>query len=141
MILFLGTSSLIKLYVEEKDSETVRRWVHDAEIVATSRIAFTEIIDALELRLSAQNLSSKDYDMIMKRLSDDWPHYAAIDFDDREAGLFIQKYHLNRFDAIQLSAAKTIARGNNSISISFSSADAKLRQAAEHEGLNVLHFS
>lgn len=36
MILYLDTSALVKLYVEEAHSDDVREWVDDAEIVATA---------------------------------------------------------------------------------------------------------
>jgi predicted nucleic acid-binding protein len=37
MILYLDTSSLVKLYIEEIYSERVREWADDAEILATCR--------------------------------------------------------------------------------------------------------
>lgn len=40
--LYLDTSSLVKLYVEEPDSDTVRRLVETAAIVSTASIAYTE---------------------------------------------------------------------------------------------------
>ena len=47
MILFLDTSALVKLYVEEADSETVRGWVEEAEEVACQWIAYVEAQSAL----------------------------------------------------------------------------------------------
>ena len=40
MTLYLDTSSLVKLYVAEVDTERVRRLVDDATWVATSQIAY-----------------------------------------------------------------------------------------------------
>ncbi len=141
MILYLGTSSLIKFYVEEEYSDIVRRWIREAEIVSTCRVAYAEVISSLEIRLKQGDLSKRDYDRIVKRFSLDWPGYASVDFDDREAGRFIKKYGLRRFNAIHLSAAKLIMRGGqNGISLTFSSADSSLCNAADCEGLDVLHF-
>lgn len=42
MIFDLDASSLVKLFVEEAHSDTVRRWVADARVVVTSRAAFPE---------------------------------------------------------------------------------------------------
>ena len=140
MILYLGTSSLMKFYVEEEYSDMVRRWVREAEIVSTCRVAYAEVISSLEIRLKQSDLSKRDYDRIVKRFSLDWPEYASVDFDDREAGRFIKKYGLKRFNAIHLSAAKLIVRGQNEISLTFSSADPSLCNAADSEGLDVLHF-
>jgi uncharacterized protein len=140
MILYLGTSSLAKLYVEEKYSDLVRDWVKEAEIVATCRIAYTEMISALELKVKQNDLSKSDYEHIMKRFSQDWPNFAIVDFDEREAGSFVTQYGLTRFAAIHLSAAKLIKKKHQDISVSFSSVDDKLRKAALSEGLKILIF-
>jgi len=42
MILYLDTSSLAKLYLDEPYSDFVREWAESADIVATSRIAYPD---------------------------------------------------------------------------------------------------
>jgi uncharacterized protein len=140
MILYLGTSSLAKLYVEEKYSDIVRDWGEKAEIVATCRVAYTEMISALELRIKQNDLSKSDYELIMKRFAQDWLTLAIIDFDEREAGSLVKKYGLTRFSAIHLSAAKLIKKEHHDISVSFSSVDENLCKAASTEGLTALDF-
>jgi predicted nucleic acid-binding protein len=140
MILYLGASSLVKLYIQEPHTDLVRMWIREAEIVATCRVTYTEVISALEIRLKQNDLTMKDYDLIIKRFSKDWSEYATVDFDDREAALFLKKYNLKRFDAIHLSAAKLIQKKRNGFFLAFSSVDEKLCSAAEAEGLNVLRF-
>ena len=140
MILYLGASSLVKLYIEEPYTNLVKMWIREAEIVATCRVTYTEVISALELRLKQNDLAKKDYDLIMKRFSKDWSEYVTVDFDDREAALFLKKYDLKRFDAIHLSAATLIQKIRNGFFLAFSSVDEKLCRAAEAEGLNVLRF-
>jgi predicted nucleic acid-binding protein len=44
LILYLDTSSLVKLYIQEAYSHTVREWVEEAEIIAACRVAFPETI-------------------------------------------------------------------------------------------------
>ena len=44
MILYLDTSSLIKLYVPETESAAVKQLVDAAEVVATSRITYAAAI-------------------------------------------------------------------------------------------------
>jgi len=46
LILYLDASSLVKLYVEEAYSNTVRDWAEEAEIIATCRVAYPETISA-----------------------------------------------------------------------------------------------
>jgi uncharacterized protein len=141
MILYLGTSSLAKLYVEEQFSDVVREWIKEAEIVATCRVAYTEMISALELRVEQNHLSKSDYNHIIKRFSQDWPDYAVVDFDEVEAGRLVKKFGLNRFSAIHLSAAKLIKKGHPDILVSFSSVADKLCKAALTEGFKVLTFN
>ena len=50
MILYLDTSSLVKLYVDEPGSEDVLRLVDQAELVTTSVVAYAEARAALARR-------------------------------------------------------------------------------------------
>jgi uncharacterized protein len=140
MILYLGTSSLSKLYIEERYSDIVRDWVENAEIIATCKVAYTEMISALELRVKQNDLSKSDYDHIIKRFSQDWVNFAIVDFDEREAGSLVKKHGLTRFAAIHLSAAKLIKKEHRDISVSFYSVDESLCKAASTEGFKVLNF-
>ena len=141
MILYLGASSLIKIYIEEPYSDIVREWVDQAEIVATCRVAFTEVISALDTKFRNNDISKKDYDLVAHSFSEDWVNFMTVDFDEFETGRLIRKYGLKRLDAIHLSAAKLIKSNRSDLSISFSSASLELCQAAAAEGLRVLGFS
>lgn len=152
MILYLGTSSLVKLYLDEPHSDIIREWAKAAEMLATCRIAFTEVISALDQRLRSNDISKKDYDMFIKQFSQDWAHFVKVDFNDVEAGTFVNKYGLTRFGAIHLSSAKIIKeqqrkllppfklfyKYQSDISLFFSSSDKALCNAAHTEGLRVL---
>lgn len=140
MILYLGTSSLIKLYTEEKQSELLRTWVRAAEAVATCRVAYTEVVSALENRFRKKDISKEHYNTLMRTFTRDWPHFVSIDFDEIETGRLVKKYKIKRFNAIHLSAATLIKKGRPDLSLFFSSADAALNAAAEKEGLHILHF-
>ena len=50
MILYLDTSSLVKLYIDEPYSEEVWQWAVDAYALATSRVAYPEMLSALTRR-------------------------------------------------------------------------------------------
>ena len=60
MILFLDPSALVKLYVEEADSETVRGWVEVAEEVACQWIAYVEARSALAAKRRLGDLSDAE---------------------------------------------------------------------------------
>ena len=152
MILYLGTSSLVKLYVDEQYSDVVRGWARVAEMLATCRIAYTEVMSALDMRLKNNDLSRQVYEMLIRQFSRDWEHFVKVDFNDVEAGTLVKKYGLTRFGAIQLSSAKLIKeeerklmplfkkmyKDQSEISLFFSSCDLPLCKAASAEGLRVL---
>jgi predicted nucleic acid-binding protein len=138
LILYLDTSSLVKLYIEETHSNLVKKWVRGAEIASTCRIAYPEAISAFNRRFKSGDLVKSEYDVVLKSFSKEWLSFAVIDFDEIEAGQLVQKYGLRGFDAVHLSSAKLIKKQQNGVSLSFSSFDEKLNSAAAAEGLAVL---
>jgi hypothetical protein len=71
LILYLDTSSLVKLYVEEAHSESVRQWVTEAELVATCRVAYPETLSALTRRCRIGDLSRQDFDLLVECFTDE----------------------------------------------------------------------
>ena len=138
MILFLDTSALVKLYVEEAHSAAVREWVDEAEVVAACRVAYPEAVSALSRRMRAGDLSKSGYGVAFRALRRDWDRLAVVDFREVEAGRLAAKYGLRGFDAIHLSSAMTIASAPAGPDLLFSSFDAALNRAAAGERLQVL---
>ncbi|MBE9540835.1 MAG: type II toxin-antitoxin system VapC family toxin, partial [Proteobacteria bacterium] len=50
MVIYLDTSSLVKLYVEEEDSSKVADLVRSSKVIATSLIAYAEARSAFARR-------------------------------------------------------------------------------------------
>lgn len=138
MILYLDTSSLVKLYVQEPHSSSVKKWAREAEIVATCRIAYPETMSAISRRFRQGDLSKKELDQLTAKFSDEWGHFVGIDFDELEAGRLVTLYGLRGFDAVHLSSAKLLKVSQHNISLSFSSFDEKLNSAAAAEGFTIL---
>lgn len=138
MILYLDTSSIVKLYVEEAGAEAVRRWAGEAEVLATCRIAYPELISALNRRLRGGDISRREFRLLIDGFSTDWADFAIIDFDEIEAGRLAEKYGLRGFDAIHLSALRLLKDRDNHISLAFSSFDKELNRAADSDGFTVL---
>jgi predicted nucleic acid-binding protein len=137
VILFLDTSALVKLYVEEVHSAAVRERVDEAEIVAACRVAYPEAVSALNRRMRAGDLSKGAYGIASRALRRDWDRLAVVDFREVEAGRLAAKYGLRGFDAIHLSAAVAIASAPAGPDVLFSSFDAVLNHAAAAERLQV----
>jgi len=138
MIVYLDTSSLVKLYVQEAHTALVKKWVEEAEIVATCRIAYPETMSAISRRFRQGDLTEKQYDFLIAKFSKEWGRFAAVDFDELEAGRLVNLYGLRGFDAVHLSAATLLKANQNNVSLSFSSFDEKLNDAASTEGFTVL---
>ncbi|MBI5101447.1 MAG: type II toxin-antitoxin system VapC family toxin [Nitrospirae bacterium] len=138
MIAYLDTSSLVKLYVQEAHSVSVKKLVDEAEIVATCRIAYPETMSAINRRFRQGDLAETQYDALVARFSGEWRRFAALDFDELEAGRLVNVYGLRGFDAVHLSAAILLKTAQAGLSLSFSSFDEKLNNAASAEGFTVL---
>jgi uncharacterized protein len=138
MIVYFDTSSLVKLYVQEAHTASVKKWVDEAEIIATCRIAYPETMSAISRRFREGDLSEKQYNLLTDKFSNEWERFAVVDFDELEAGRLVNLYGLRGFDAVHLSAASLLKANQNNISLSFSSFDKKLNDAASSEGLLIL---
>jgi len=138
MILYLDTSSLVKLYVTEAWSGLVRSWAEEAEILATCRVAYPEMISALNRRFRTGDLTKSDYGLVVKTFTGEWRHFVVMDFDEMVAGRLAESYGLRGFDAVHLSAAMRLIAAEKATAVAFSSFDDKMNQAAAAEKLNVL---
>jgi predicted nucleic acid-binding protein len=137
MILYLETSNLVKLYVRESDSTEVARLVSEAEVVATSIVAYPEARAAFARKFREKGIVEEDYLRIKKDLDDDWEKYFIINLTDaiaRSSGDLAEKCGLRGFDAIHLASALEL---NKALPhpVHFSSSDARLRESAKSEGL------
>ncbi|HWP99488.1 MAG TPA: type II toxin-antitoxin system VapC family toxin [Vicinamibacterales bacterium] len=133
MTLYLDTSSLVKLYVEEPGSEAVRRLVAAATIVATSLVAYPEARAAFARRRREGVLRPSAFAAARRSLDADWPHYLAIGVSARlcrEAGELAERYRLRGYDAVHLASFAELARSAGARDTRFSSFDDRLNRAA-----------
>jgi len=137
VILYLDTSSLVKLYVEEDGSHDVRRLVDHAAVVTTSMVAYPEVRAALARRRRDRTLRPAHFATARRAFETDWPSYLAIQVTPaicREAGEYAERYRLRGFDAIHLAcfaeAAGSAAGSAAGIEVQFSSFDDHLNRAA-----------
>ncbi len=135
MILYLDTSSLIKLYVEEEGSETVRADVAAADVVATSLLAYPEARAALARLRRERSLSSSGHRRARTAFEEDWERYLVVQVTEpicRTAGDLAERHGLRAYDSVHLSSFRTLrlqGRGN----VRFSSFDRHLNRAAAAE--------
>ncbi|MEI6206648.1 MAG: type II toxin-antitoxin system VapC family toxin [Desulfuromonadales bacterium] len=138
MILYLDTSSLAKLYVEEAFSADVRIWCSDAHIIATSRVAYPELLSALTRRYNTGDFNKADFESLASRFTEEWGRYVSLDINEIFAGELVRKHAIRGFDAIHLASALQMNTNDQAIEVVFSSFDKKLNEAAKAEGFVVL---
>ena len=134
MTLYLDTSSLVKLYVTETGSEVVRRLVGDANVVATSVVAYAETRAALARLRHRGALTASKMASAKREFEEQWPTYLTLDATDslcRAAGELAEKYRLRGFDSIHLASFADVARRAGIDDTRFSSFDDRLNQAAQ----------
>ena len=140
MIVYLDTSSLVKLYVEESGSAIVRDVTQKAAVIATSKIAYAEARAAFARKQRDDGFSITALRKIVEDLNRDWESYFIIEVTDgiiRAAGDIAEKYLLRGFDSIHLASAVNL-KGKIMGEVFFSSTDSKLNRAAGKEGIKVL---
>jgi predicted nucleic acid-binding protein len=137
VILYLDTSSLVKLYVDEPGSADVRRLVDQAELVTASVVAYPEARAAFARRKRERSLTPGGFRRAKRAFEADWPHVLALDVAGslaRQAGELAERERLRGFDALHLAAYLLIAREFPDEDVRFSSADSTLERAARRVG-------
>ena len=138
MVIYLDTSSLVKLYVEEEDSFEIADLVKSSTATATSLIAYAEARAALARRFREKAFTPSEYRRLVSSLNEDWRDYLIMKLTNklvRLAGDLAERHSLRGFDAIHLSSAVGL-RDELSAPVLFSSSDRKLQKASKLEGLD-----
>jgi predicted nucleic acid-binding protein len=133
MILYLDTSSLVKLYVDEPSSREVARLLEKVEIAATSVLAYPEARAALARRRREGSLTPASHRRARAALDADWPRVLSLDVGEalaRQAGDLAERHRLRGFDALHLASYLAIAQEFPGEEVRFSSADKALVRAA-----------
>lgn len=141
MILYLDTSSLIKLYINEQHSDLVHQWARQVDVLCSSRVAYAEAMAALGRRRRQGDVDDVGFQRFHRTFTDEWQDFAVVNVDEIRAGELAVRHGLRGFDAIHLAAAIEIARGVGSVFFFFSSFDVQLNRAAVAERFSVLDES
>jgi predicted nucleic acid-binding protein len=138
MVVYLDTSSLVKLYVEEKDSVKLTELVRSSKVAATSLVAYAEARAAFACRYREKAFRRREYEDLISFFDRDWDNYLIVRVGKdlvRLAGDLAERHGLRGFDAIHLSSALTLHR-ELSASVVFSCSNRKLQKASRLEDLH-----
>lgn len=139
MMLYVDTSALVKLYVEEPLSQELSYAVDEAEAVATSLLAYTEAMAAFARARREVRLSPQEYRRVVDAFEEDWSRYITVEVTDRlvkTAGHLAASRALRGYDALHLASALSL-RERVPSSMMFVAFDRALNVAAKRESLRI----
>jgi predicted nucleic acid-binding protein len=134
---YLDTSSLVKLYVEEDGADAVTALVTEANLLAISAAGYPECRAGLARRRREGTQRSSDLKAVVARLDADWSRMATISVTDglaRRAGALADRFGLRGFDAIHLASFELLLQRVGDDDVTFSTADGNLARAAKRLG-------
>jgi uncharacterized protein len=137
LILFLDTSALVKLYVEEEGSASVIAQTAAAELLAASRIAWVELMSALARRAREQPQTTPALETARQRFAGDWSRFLAVETTQplvELAGDYTDTFALRAYDALQLAAVQSV-HAHLPGEVRFACFDARLLKAAKVLGI------
>lgn len=130
----------MKLYAEEEGTEIVERGVEEAELVATSVVAYAEARATLARKHREGVFSSDEHREAVEALNCDWETFEKPEVTERiasDAGDLAERYALRGFDAVHLASAvmvdEAVSAHDNAESedaVSFLGFDSDLMKAA-----------
>jgi len=138
VILYLDTSSLLKLFFNERHAVEVRTWVTEADLLATSRVALPEAAAALTGRQRGGDITRRGLHELLADLDLLWAGCMVVELDERRAAELAARHGIRGFDAVHLAAALAVRDEVGPRGLAFSSFDRALLRAAAREELIVL---
>ena len=142
-LLYLHTSALVKIYVNEPGSQLMRQLVLPSESheVAIAGITPVELHSAIRRRQRGGNFSVDVANRMIERFNVHLTSSFLLALvADREFALAIRliaRHYLRGYDAVQLAACLTLADSSSDEPV-FVCSDSRLLQAAQAEGLTTL---
>ena len=104
MILFCDTSALIKLLIDEPESDQMQQASSDAEAIAVCRITWAEAMAAMARRQREDPMSGNNIDLARGRLIQNWNDLTIVEVSQNlveTAGLFADGFALRGYDSVQ----------------------------------------
>jgi uncharacterized protein len=135
---YFDASALVKRYVRETGTSTVRRLVASG-VVATSRLTEVEISSGIARRAREGALTTRQRDRLLGVLQRDMPAIAIVEIVPEvtaEARALLLRHPLRAGDAIQLASCLYLQR-QLAVPVPFVAFDRRLLDAARTEKLDV----
>jgi uncharacterized protein len=140
VIVYLDTSALVKLYVQEVGSRQVRLAVARADLVATSLVAYVEARSAFARKHRLANIDDASLKRHKHEFEQGWNRLDRLPVDAttiRRAGDLAEQYRLKAYDALHLATVDLMEVTLRS-SVRFACFDDALNRAAARLGFTLI---
>lgn len=141
MMLYLDTSALVKLFVDEADSKLVRQSVTRAQLVTTHAIAYVEACAAFARAAHTRGDDSL-FIALRRNLDVQWRSWEILNVTTaliRRAADFAGRFRLRGYDSLHLAAAESAFEAfRGAVPFHFAVFDAQLASAAEQADIPLL---
>ena len=136
MTLYLDTSDLVKVYIDEAGSAEIRDLVSRADAVVTSAVTYAEVRSTFARRRRERLMTPAQCATAVRQFDLDWLRLGSMPVTDdlaRAAGRLADRLGVRGCDAIQLASFEALASRCED-DLLFSSADERLMKAARKLG-------
>jgi hypothetical protein len=140
-MIYFDSSALVKRYLKEKGTDVVLSLTTQEEFVATSKLAYPELLSAFMRKRRAGELGEEPLQSVWDRLDADWPELFIIEMHDELLPIvksLIGKYPLKGADSIHLASALWL-ESKTGTEVTFVASDMNLLNAATIENLKILN--
>jgi predicted nucleic acid-binding protein len=138
---YFDSSALVKRYVEETGTNSVKSILSRGGEIATSKLTYPEILSALMRKHRAGEIAKKPLQDIVARFGRDWYHILVLEFHNdllHIVKFLIEKHPIKAADAIHLSSALWL-KLSSKIDVTFIASDLNLLKAAQAEKLQIIN--
>jgi len=139
MIVYLDTSALVKLFIDEPETTVVADALNDASAVFTHMITYAEARAALAKAVRMQRITDERHATYKAALEKYWENLEVISLNMariKQAGYLAEAHGLRGYDSVHLVAAELIFE--QSSAFTFACFDQHLNKAARAIGMQTL---
>lgn len=137
MTVYVDSSSLVKLYINEPGSSVVEELLTNATAIATSALAYPEVRSTFARRRRDRTITAREFTAAQQQFDADWATLIVLPCNDvlaRRAGELAEEHKLRGADAVHLAAFERLLIATDDDEVEFSCADDRLNQAARRLG-------
>ncbi|PYO50887.1 MAG: PIN domain-containing protein [Candidatus Rokuibacteriota bacterium] len=142
LVRFWDSSAVVPLVLAEVATNRVRGWLREDPGVVVWTFTRVEVLSALARRRRTDPSVGRQLSTARREFLDAWPRWfevTTVDAVKRLAERLVETHPLRAADALQIGAA-LVAADSEPDALEFVTLDARQAEAAEREGLRVVHI-